>query len=538
MTDLLVRDGWVVDGSGSPPFRGDVAIAGGKIVHVGPVNGTRADHVIEAAGRIVCPGFVDPHSHSDWSVLANPAAESTIRQGVTTEIVGNCGWTYAPVSEASHHFIEARMRTFAYDGPIEWSSFADHLSWLSRQRHTPNFAWFVGHNTVRYAAGVFSPVATELELRAMEGFVREAMHAGALGMSTGLEFNPGRMAPTDELVRLNKVVGEFAGFYTSHVRNRDSQLQDSIDEFLDIIRLGGTSGEISHFNVRHRTGAAPGAWQRAVDTMQEAREVEGLDVLADTTPFRDGLGQMAGILPPWVMEGGPAQACVRLRDPVVRERLRTECDRYWRFIHRGEWNRARLQSSPQFPEFEGKDFNEIAAVMGVDQWDAYFDILAAAGEALESILLIGELFTDEHLTEMITHPLFSLGVDGFTSALNTPLAAVTAHPVCFAGHVHYLTRHVGELKSLALEQAIRKMSAMPAAHFGLTDRGRLAKGFAADLVVLDLDRLEDGSTLHDPLNYVRGVDHVLVNGEPVVRDGEHTGARPGVHLAHTRRRNA
>jgi N-acyl-D-amino-acid deacylase len=530
VTDLLVRDGWIVDGSGAAPFRGDVAIEDGRIAHVGPVNGSRADRVIEAAGRVVCPGFVDPHSHSDWSILANPKAESTIRQGVTTEVVGNCGWTYAPVTEASRHFIEGRMRTFAYEGPVEWASFADHLSWLSRHGHSQNLAWFVGHNTVRYAAGVFGLQATEQELRAMEDFVREAMHAGALGLSTGLEFNPGRIAPTDELVRLNKVVGEYDGYYTSHIRNRDSQLQESIEEFLTIVREGKTHGEISHLNVRNRTGAAPGAWQRAVDTMQTAREVEGIDVLADTTPFKDGLGQMAGILPQWVMEGGWEKTCARLRDESARERLRNDCDRYWRFIHRGEWHRARLQSSPQFPELEGKDFNEIAALMGKDQWDAYFDILAAAGPAIESILLIGELFTDEHLTEMITHPLISLGVDGFTSAVDSDLAGVTAHPVCFAGHVHYLTRHVGELKSLSLEEAIHKMTAMPAEHFGLRDRGRLERGRAADVVVLDLDRLEDGSTLDDPLNYVRGVDHVLVNGTPVVAEGEHTGAMPGKHL--------
>jgi N-acyl-D-amino-acid deacylase len=338
------------------------------------------------------------------------------------------------------------------------------------------------------------------------------------------------MAPTEELVRLNAVVGEYDGYYTSHVRNRDAHLQDSIDEFLHIVREGGTRGEISHLNVRHRTGAAPGAWERAVETMATARE-GGLDVLADTTPFKDGLGQMAGILPQWVMDGGWEKACARLMDPSVREKLRTDCDRYWRFIHRGEWHRARLQSSPQFPEFEGLDFNEIARRLGKDQWDAYFDVLAAAGPAIESILLIGELFTDEHLTEMITHPLISLGVDGFTSAVDSPLAAVTAHPVCFAGHVHYLTRHVGELQSLTLEEAIHKMTAMPAEHFGLTDRGRLERGRAADVVVLDLEQLEDGSTLADPVNYVRGVDWVLVNGQPVVADGEHTGALPGRHLS-------
>jgi N-acyl-D-amino-acid deacylase len=528
--DLLIRGGLVVDGSGSAPERGDVAISGERIAAVGELDAAAARRTIDARGLIVCPGFVDPHSHSDWSLLANPTAQSTIRQGVTTEVVGNCGWTYAPVTEHSRPLVEARMRTFAYDGPAEWSTFGEHLGFLSRAGHSPNLAWFLGHNTVRWAAGVHGPLATEVELRAMEAHVAEAMDAGALGLSTGLEFNPGRDAPTEEIVRLNRVVGRYGGMYTSHVRNRDAHLQDSIDEFLTIVREGGTRGEISHLNVRHRTGAAPGAWQRAVDTMAAARD-EGLDVLADTTPFRDGLGQMAGILPPWVLADGWEPACARLRDPSVRDRLRGECDRYWRFIHRGDWHRVRLQASPQYPGLEGKAMPEIAALLGNDEWGAYFDILAAAGPAIESILLVGELFTDEHLAEMISHPLFSLGVDGFTSAVGSPLVSVTAHPVCFAGHVHYLTRHVGELGTLPLEHAIRKMTSMPAMHFGLRDRGFVRAGYAADLVVLDLDRLEDGSTLADPLNYVRGVEHVLVNGTPVVAGGEHTGARPGRHLA-------
>jgi len=331
-------------------------------------------------------------------------------------------------------------------------------------------------------------------------------------------------------MRLNRVVGRYGGHYASHVRNRDANLQDSIEEFLAIIRDGGTSGEISHFNVRNRTGAAPGAWKRAVDTMAAARD-SGLDVLADTTPFRDGLGQMAGILPPWLLADGWEQACARLGDPALRERLSHECDRYWRFIHRGEWERVRLQASPQYPGLEGRDFREIAALLGAAEWDCYFDILAAAGPAIESILLIGELFTDEHLAEMICHPLFSLGVDGYASALGAGLDGISAHPVCFAGHTHYLTRHVGELGTLPLEEAIRKMTSMPAEHFRLRDRGRIAAGYAADLVVLDLERLSDGSTLAQPLAYARGVDEVFVNGAAVVSAGEHTGARPGAHLA-------
>ncbi len=533
MLDLLIRGGLIVDGSGAAPFDGDVAVEGARVVEVGSLPHAQARRVVDAAGRIVSPGFVDPHSHSDFTLLTVPTAESTIRQGVTTEVVGNCGWTYAPVSEHSRAVMAARLATFAYDGPIEWTSFADHLDFLSARGHSQNLAWFVGHNTIRYAAGVSGPQATEEELQTMEGYVAEAMDAGALGLSTGLEFNPGREAPTAEIMRLNRVVGRYGGHYTSHVRNRDANLQDSIDEFLQIMRVGGTSGEISHFNVRNRTGAAQGAWQRAVDTMAAAREIEGLDVLADTTPFRDGLGQMAGILPPWVLAEGWEEACKRLRDPALRERLPHECDRYWRFIHRGEWERVRLQASPQYPGLEGKDFREISALLGKSEWECYFDILAAAGPAVESILLIGELFTDEHLAEMISHPLFSLGVDGYSSALNAGLDGISAHPVCFAGHVHYLTRHVRELGTLPLEETIRKMTSMPAEHFRLRDRGRIQPGFAADLVVLDLDRLSDGSTVADPLRYATGVDEVFVNGVAVVEAGEHTGRRPGEHLPRT-----
>lgn len=530
MLDILIRGGSVVDGSGAPAYDADVAIEGERIVEVGELEGAAAERVIDASGKVVCPGFVDPHSHSDWSLLANPAAESTIRQGVTTEVVGNCGWSYAPVTARSLPQQLGRLRTFAYEGPVEWSSFGEHLGFLSRLGHSPNLAWFVGHNAIRWAAGVKGSEPSEEQLREMEGFVREAMDAGALGMSTGLEFNPGREATTEELVRLNSVSGEYGGWYTSHVRNRDAHLQASIDEFLEIARRGGTKAEISHLNVRYNTGAPEDGWRRAVETMATARD-DGLNVLADTTPLRDGIGQMAGILPPWVLADGAEAAAELLRDREVRERLRSECDRYWRFIHRGEWHRVRVQTAPDFPELEGKSFPEIAELRGTDEWDCLFDILSASGPALESVLMVGELFTDEHLAEMISHPLFSLGVDTFTSTVEGPLADVTRHPLSYAGHVRYLTHHVGEQGTLTLEEAIRKMTSMPAEHFALSDRGRLAPGKAADVVVFDPDRLAEVATLDSPVAYARGVEHVLVNGVAVVDDGEHTGARPGRHLA-------
>ena len=218
------------------------------------------------------------------------------------------------------------------------------------------------------------------------------------------------------------MVGRYGGHYTSHMRNRDATLQDSIEEFLRIIREGGTKGEISHFNVRNRTGAAPGAWQRAVDTMQAAREVEGLDVLADTTPFRDGLGQMAGILPPWVLADGWEEACKRLRDPAVRERLPRRVRPLLALHPQGRLGPGPPAGEPAVPGARGQGFHEIAALLGTSEWDALLrDPRRRPGPAIESILLIGELFTDEHLAEMISHPLFSLGVDGYTSALDAGL---------------------------------------------------------------------------------------------------------------------
>jgi N-acyl-D-amino-acid deacylase len=239
---------------------------------------------------------------------------------------------------------------------------------------------------------------------------------------------------------------------------------------------------------------------------------------------------MAGILPHWVLADGWQEAQKRLRDPAMRGRLRGDCDRYWRFIHKGDWQRVRLQASLEYPGLEGIPFDAVAAQMGLDPWDAYFEILAAAGPGMESLLLVGELFTDDHLAEMISHPLFCLGVDGYTASLDAGLEAVAGHPVCFAGHVHYLTHHVREVATLPLEEAIRKMTSMPAAHFGLWDRGLLRRGYAADVVVFDFDELEDVSTTDAPHAYARGVEHVLVNGVHVIDAGEHTGARPGRQL--------
>ncbi|GIT82193.1 aminoacylase [Leifsonia sp. LS1] len=520
--DLAIRNGWLVDGSGDPRRIADVGIAGDRIVQVGRVG--HADIDIDATGLIVAPGFVDPHSHSDWTIHSNPGADSTIRQGVTTEIVGNCGLTNAPVTDASAAAVQARMHSYAYDGPVGWRSFGEYLADVESLPTAQNLAFFVGHSTLREAAGVGAGVPSEAELSAMDELLCEALEAGALGMSSGLEYSFGASATQAELEQLARTVGRYGGIYASHVRNRDAAILNSIEEFLAVMRAGNAAGQISHLNVRDNTGAPERGWERAVDLMMQAR-ARGFDVQADATPFRQGLGIMTGVLPGWVREGGPAATAHALADPSVRERLKSDCDRYWRFLTRGQWDRARLQNSLQLPELNGLTLTEIASRRRSDPWDAYFDVLMAAGEGMDNLTLVGDLFTEEHLSQTISHPLFNLGVDAFTSTIHGPLAAVSSSPLPYSGHIHYLTHHVRERGTLPLEEAVRKMTSMPAARFDLHGRGLIRHRYFADLVVFDYDRLRSDSTFEHPAAYPEGVRLVVVNGAIAV-DGGHPRSHP------------
>jgi N-acyl-D-amino-acid deacylase len=529
MLDVLIKGGWIADGTGNPAYPADVAIEGDRIVEVGRLPRANAHRIVDAASKMVCPGFVDPNGHSDWTILANPTGDSFIHQGITSEIVGNCGNSFAPVSDLSRSFIGGRLRQHAWSEPVEWSTFGEYLETIAAMRTSTNMAWLAGHNAIRYAAGVTTPQCSEEQVRTMEAYVREAMEAGALGMSSGLEFEPGRSATTEELIRLAKVAGSYDGYYTSHIRNRDEFLQDAVEEFLTIVRESATHGELLHLNVRYNTGAREGAWQKAVDTL-EAERRHGMDVLTDTTPFTFGTGMMAGILPPRLFACGVEAATASLRDPSARRQLRSECDRYWRFISAGEWERVRMEGSEEYPELAGKNFTEISEMWGKDEWDCYFDILANAGAGMESIQVVGILFTEEHLAEMIGHPLFSLSADTWSSRIDGPLSKVTRFPLPYCGHIHYLTHHVREKGTLRLEECIRKLTSMPATHFGLRGRGLVQSGYFADVVVFDYEALDDVSTLEHPVAYATGVEHVLVNGVFTLDGGKHTGARAGKML--------
>ncbi|CRZ13456.1 N-acyl-D-amino-acid deacylase family protein [Mycolicibacterium neworleansense] len=523
--DYLLTGADIVDGTGTPTRRADVGIRGDRIAFVGLSPDVRAVTTLDCTGMIITPGLIDPHSHSDWSVLGNPDALSTIHQGVTTEVVGNCGVTYAPIGADDVDPTAGALRAMGYDGPVDWRSFGEFVQRVHSGPTTQNLMWFVGHTAIRGAArSATDPLRTQIRL------LEEAMEAGAIGFSSGLEYGSGRFAATEELMALAQTAGRRDGMYASHIRNRDAELDTAVDEFFAVVDGGQIRAQLSHLNVRHDTGAQSGAWERAAERVVTERQ-RGTDVLADMTPYPHGIGMATGLLPGWLAERPADEAAKLLKDREVREQVRRDSDRYWRFLHRGQWHRVRLGVSPTHPDWEGLSFTEIAERHGTDEWECLFDILTAAGADMGSVQLIGELFTPDHLAEAIAHDHFLLGVDAFTTCRHGVLDSRTRNPLFYHGHTHYLAHHV-PAGTLSLETAIHKMTGMVAGHFGMRDRGELRASAFADVVVFDPAILDRTDTWTLPARYADAARHVWVNGVPVVTDAAHTGRRPGLMLTH------
>jgi len=528
MYDLLIENGWIVDGAGNPRRRADVGISGGRIIALGDLTGDAARRRIDAEGAVVCPGFIDCHSHTDSTVAMNPLFESTIRQGITTEVVGNCGGSAAPTApDAGRGGSDGLSDESA--GIPKGCSLGRYMDYLDRKGMSANLAWLVGHNTLRKFAGVSGAAATERQYEIMERLLAEALDDGAIGFSTGLEFEPGRACVPEEPLRLAGRLKAYGGIYASHIRNRDSGVLEALDEFLHVIETHKIRGQVSHLNIRHNTHAPGGALAACVKRLESAR-VRGVDVLADMTPLNYGMGQMAGILPQWFTASPPDKLGFMLKDPAVRARLRGDCDRYWRFISSGEWERVRMQNCSALPELNGMSFPEIAKMQNQDPWDCYFDILAASAPDIWQVGLVAYLFTDDHLKETISHPLYMLAVDGYSTSTDGEVAKHTRFPLHYIGMAWFLTRHVMETSVLSLEEAVRKMTSMPAGHFRLGSRGLIATGYIADLCIFHPERLKTPFDVANPAQYTRGMDYVFIAGVPVLDMGLHTGAEPGKNL--------
>jgi N-acyl-D-amino-acid deacylase len=523
MLDLKIEGGTVIDGTGSPGWRADVGVRDDTIVAVGDLSRESAGRGLRASGLAVAPGFIDVHSHSDWRLWGNRRAESKIRQGVTTEIVGNCGFSPAPVAP---EFLED-LKSFALYLPrgldFHWRSVGEYLRAFDGEGCALNVAQLVGHGTLRIAAMGFArrpPTGRELAL--MQRLLAEGMEGGAWGLSTGLIYAPGSFATTEEIVAVAGAAARGRGIYASHIRGEGATLLAAVGEAIRVGRENAMPVQISHIKAAGRPNW--GGVARALALVDAAR-AEGLDVMADVYPYTASGTTLKTLLPDWTLEGGVEALLGRLGDPAARARIRHDIEAPPAgpgLAERVGWDNIMISSCGPRPDAEGRRLSEIAAARGLDPLEAVFGLLRdAAGSA--SVILFQ--LDEADVRCALGHPAVMIGSDG--SALAPAAGAGKPHPRSYGTFPRVLGEYARAQRVLSLAQAVHKMTGLPAQRLGLADRGRVAVGAKADLVMFDPARVADQATYGDPQRYPLGIEHVLVNGRFVVRDGEHSGSLPG-----------
>ncbi len=511
MLDFLIRGGRIVDGTGNPWRYGDVAVQGGRIVEIGPLPGAQARRAIDAAGLVVAPGFIDAHCHSEMTLLANPRHEHRIRQGITGELLGQDGISYAPISPRHREYW--RDYLLGLYGPTpepwEWSSVAEYLAQYDGRVAT-NMAYLLPHGVIRYEVmGNAQRSPTADELRAMQRLVAQGLDEGAVGLSTGLYYEPAIWADVAEMAALCEPVAEAGGAFVAHMRGYMDTAAEALEECLQVGRRSGAAVHISHFNVD------PEAILPLVDRARD----EGIVITYDLYPYRAGSTILSPPLGAWLGAGGVEASLARLRTRETRERLRGILEEDGRA--RSTWE-AFVISGVNLPEnrrYEGLTLPQAAEMAGQSLTDFVVDLLLAERMA---VTIIGhQTHRDEAQVEaLMRHPCQMFGSDA------VPVGG-KPHPRGHGTYPRVLGRYVRERKVLTLEEAVRKMTSLPAQHIGWRDRGLLAKGYAADIVCFDAGRVIDRATYEDGAQMSEGIVHVMVNGQLVLDNGQHTGALPG-----------
>lgn len=517
--DLVIRGGTILDGTGGPAWPGDLGITEDTIAAVGEIPSEKARRTIDASGLHVCPGFVDIHSHSDFSLPVYPTADSRVRQGITTEVTGNCGSSAAPLGPRT----EDRIALLEEGVHADWSDVAGYCASLEKLRVSANQALLLGQGTLReIAVGMVDRPLSADEMRGVLRAVEQGMDQGAFGMSTGLEYTPGRYTPTDEIVAMARIVARYGGLYATHTRNEESTLLEAVNEAIEIGRRSGARVEISHLKAAGRP-----YWSKqgaALGLIESARR-DGVEVFADAYPYTAYSTGLTVLFENWALEGGTPALMARLKDPAGRARLRKEIEArvprepggYDLIVIssvRGDRNRATV----------GRNLLEIAALWNVDPADA---LLRLVEEEEASVGYVGHGMSPENVELVLAHPLVMIGSDGNSMAPTGRAAQTRPHPRSYGTCPRVLGHYCRERRLFELPAAVRKMTSMPADQAGLRERGRIARGQKADLVLFDAASVADEASFDDPHRYPRGIPHVLVSGVSVVESGAHTGARPG-----------
>jgi N-acyl-D-amino-acid deacylase len=523
--DIVIRGGTIYDGSGEAPLVGDVAISGDTIAYVGPEAGGQGRIEIDASGLAVTPGFINMLSWATESLIEDGRAQSDIRQGVTLEVFGE-GWSMGPLNDEMKVELKERQGDIKYD--IEWTTLSDYLEYLVDRGIAPNVASFVGATTVRIHELEYDnrpPTAEELER--MRGLVRTAMEDGALGIGSSLIYAPAFYAGTDELIALSRVAAENGGMYISHMRSEGNRLLEAVDELITIAREAGIRAEIYHLKAAGRENW--GKLDSVIERVERAR-AEGLGVTADMYTYTAGATGLDAAMPPWVQEGGHDVWVERLQDPAIRTRvareMRTPTD---------EWENLYLAAGPEktllvgfkneeLKPLTGTSLAEVASMRGKSPEETAMDLVIEDDSRVGTVYF---LMSEDNVKRQIALPWVSFGSDAGAPTTEGVFLESNPHPRAYGNFGRLLGKYVREERVIPLEEAVRRLTTLPASNLRIRRRGSLAAGYHADVVVFDPAVIEDHAVFEQPHQYTTGVRHVLVNGIQVLQDGEHTGARPG-----------
>ncbi len=523
--DVLIRNGMIYDGTGAAPRKADITIRSDKIVGIGDLSSSPAKIVIDAKGLAIAPGFINMLSWSNESLIADGKGQSEIRQGVTTQILGE-GWSMGPYTDAMKKAFKTKQTDIQFD--IEWTTLSEYLYFLQRRGISHNVASFIGQATIReHIIGLENRKATPQDLQKMREIVERAMRDGALGIGTALEYAPAYYADTEELIELCKAAAKYKGKYITHMRSEGTRLLEALDEAIKIGREAKIPVEIYHLKA-----AGKDHWKKMDDAIAriEAARKDGVTITANMYVYEAGGAPLSACIPPWASDGGEIAMRRRLKDPKDRARViddiknKTDWPNFYR--NAGSPDRLILVSFKKeaLKPLQGKTLEEIAKMRKADPVETILDLLVEDESSIGTFYFIT---AEENIRKLVALPWISFGSDEASQAPEGVFLKSMPHPRAYGNFARVLGKYVREEKLLKLEETIRKMTSLPAANLGLDKRGLLKDDYFADVVIFDPATIIDKATYQKPHQYSVGVKHVFVNGVQVLKDGEHTGAKPG-----------
>jgi len=526
--DIIIKGGTVYDGTGRPPRKVDVGIKGDRIAAVGNLSHATAGSVVDAKGLAVAPGFINMLSHSESSLIRDPRSLSELKQGVTTQIFGEL--SMGPLNDQMKQRLREQQGDVKYD--IEWTTLAEYLNYLEKRGISQNVASFIGAATIReYVIGLEDKPPTPEQLDKMRDLVRHEMEAGALGITTALIYPPAFFAKTDELIELCKVAAKYQGKYTTHMRSEGNQLLEGVQETIRISREAGLPAEIYHLKASGQAN-----WPKmdqAIKLIEDARR-QGVKITANMYTYPAGGTGLDAAMPPWVFDGGREAAYKRLQDPATRQKIadavRTPSNDWENlYMLAGSPDRILLASfrTEKLKPLTGKTLAEVAGMRGKDPIETIMDLVLEDRSRIGTIYF---LMSEDNIRKQIRLPWVSFGSDAASIAPEGVFLKSAAHPRAYGNFARLLGKYVREEKVISVTEAVRRLSSLPATNLGLDHRGLLKQGMFADVVIFDPQTIADRATFENPHQLAVGVKHVFVNGVQVLKDSEHTGAKPGKAL--------